>query len=111
MTRVRDTLFGRPLPTDEQYIQQIGPRAGVPVLGLDALASASYGPEAALTALIALGATANIYILPITATILVLLVLLFCRTTRRAAYPGGGGSFTVAKENLRPALPRDASIQ
>ena len=110
MTRVRDTLFGRPLPTDEQYIQQIGPRAGVPVLGLDALASASYGPEAALTALIALGAT-NIYILPITATILVLLVLLFCRTTRRAAYPGGGGSFTVAKENLRPALPRDASIQ
>ena len=44
-----DYLFGRRLATDEEEHQQIGPLAGVPVLGLDALSSAAYGPEAALT--------------------------------------------------------------
>jgi hypothetical protein len=46
---VLDFLLGRPLSSDENLKEQVGPSAGVPVFGLDALSSAGYGPEAALT--------------------------------------------------------------
>src|ERR1039457_6631053 len=42
-----DYVFGRRLASDEEEEQKIGPLTGVPVLGLDALSSAAYGPEAA----------------------------------------------------------------
>ena len=44
-----DFIFGRRLTSEEEEQHKIGPIAGVPVLGLDALSSAAYGPEAALT--------------------------------------------------------------
>ncbi len=46
------TLLGRPLATSEEKENKMGVWTGVPTLGLDALSSASYGPEAALTILI-----------------------------------------------------------
>lgn len=54
-----DVLLGRPLASEEDSEQRVGVAAGVPTFGLDALGSAAYGPEAALTILIpaALGAT------------------------------------------------------
>jgi hypothetical protein len=51
-------LFGRSLASDEEGEQRVGVLAGIPMLGLDALGSAAYGPEAALTLLIPLGAPA-----------------------------------------------------
>jgi amino acid transporter len=96
-----DFVFGRRLTSDEEGEQQIGPLAGVPVLGLDALSSAAYGPEAALTLLLPLGALGLGYVVPISAIILaVLLVVYFSYRQTIEAYPGGGGSYTVAKENL-----------
>jgi amino acid transporter len=98
---LREFLFGRPLRTEEEQAEHLGPLAAVPVLGLDALASASYGPEAALTVLIPLGASASGYIGWITGFILlVLLAVFFSYRQTISAYPQGGGSFTVAKENL-----------
>jgi hypothetical protein len=47
-----DLLLGWPLASDEGRGEQIGSLVGVPVYGLDALSSAAYGPEAALTLLI-----------------------------------------------------------
>lgn len=71
------------------------------MLGLDALGSSSYGPEAALTVLIPLGAAASSYALPIIGLITALLIILFLSYRQTiAAYPNGGGSFTVAHENL-----------
>jgi amino acid transporter len=71
------------------------------MLGLDALGSAAYGPEAALTLLIPLGAAGLGYIGPISALIIaLLLVVYFSYRQTIAAYPHGGGSYTVAKENL-----------
>lgn len=94
-------LLGRRLASDEQEQQQIGPLAGIPVLGLDALASAAYGPEAALTVLIPLGALGIGYVGPILAVIIgVLFIVYFSYRQTIAAYPGGGGSYTVAKANL-----------
>ncbi len=51
-----DYLLGRRLATYEEGEQRVGVAAGIPMLGLDALGSAAYGPEAALTLLIPLGA-------------------------------------------------------
>ena len=64
-------------------------------------ASAAYGPEAALALLIPLGASGLAYIGPISTLIIVLLfVVYFSYRQTIAAYPHGGGSYTVAKENL-----------
>ena len=96
-----DLLFGRHLASAEEGEQRIGPLAGVPVLGLDALSSAAYGPEAALTLLLPLGALGLAYVVPITAIIVgVLLVVFFSYRQTIGAYPNGGGSYTVAKDNL-----------
>ncbi|MGB6076906.1 MAG: hypothetical protein WBG29_14835, partial [Candidatus Acidiferrales bacterium] len=68
-----DFLFGRPLRSSEERGQALGALGGIPVFGLDALSSAAYGPEAALTLLIPLGALSVIYIVPITLSIIGLL--------------------------------------
>jgi amino acid transporter len=96
-----DWLFGRHLTTSEEEGQRVGVAAGIPLLGLDALSSAAYGPEAAMTVLLALGAAGVGYIGPITLLIVGLLFLVYVSYRQTiAAYPGGGGSYTVAKENL-----------
>ena len=45
---ILDLLVGKPLRTAEERAEQVGPAAGIPIFGLDALSSAAYGPEAAL---------------------------------------------------------------
>lgn len=96
-----DVVFGRRLASTEEDEEKIGPLAGVAVLGLDALSSAAYGPEAALTLLLPLGALGLARVVPITGIIIaVLLVVYFSYRQTIAAYPNGGGSYTVAKENL-----------
>ena len=96
-----DFLFGRPLASRDQRAEKIGPVAGIPIFGLDALSSAAYGPEAALTLLIPLGAAGVAYILPITLSILALLTILYFSYRQTiAAYPSGGGSYIVARENI-----------
>jgi amino acid transporter len=96
-----DVFFGRRLASDEEGEQRVGVLAGIPMLGLDALGSAAYGPEAALTLLIPLGTAGLVYIGPISALIIaLLLVVYFSYRQTIAAYPLGGGSYTVAKENL-----------
>ena len=67
---ILDWIFGRPLSEHEQEGQRLSPVAGVPVLGLDALSSAAYGPEAALTLLLPLGAAGIGLVMPITALII-----------------------------------------
>src|SRR5581483_3883632 len=94
-------LFGRPLSSEEDRKERVGPAAGVPVFGLDALSSAAYGPEAALTVLLPLGMVGLTYIVPISNSIIVLpCIVYFSYMQTIPAYPTGGGSFTVASENL-----------
>ncbi len=98
---VADILLGKPLATSDERAEQVGPIAGIPIFGLDALSSAAYGPEAALTLLIPLGAAGVAYIVPVSASIIVLLAIVYFSYRQTiAAYPGGGGSYTVASENL-----------
>jgi amino acid transporter len=98
-----DVLFGRPLATTEERAERIGSGAGIPIFGLDALSSAAYGPEAALTLLIPLGAAGIASILPVSVSIIILLAIVYFSYRQTIeAYPTGGGSYTVARENLGP---------
>jgi len=98
---IQNLLFGRPLATSEERAEHIGPIAGIPIFGLDALSSAAYGPEAALTLLIPLGLMGVHYIVPISAAIVGLLFIVFFSYRQTIdAYPHGGGSYTVASQNL-----------
>ena len=96
-----DVLLGRPLRSEEDAEQRVGVAAGVPTFGLDALGSAAYGPEAALTILIPAAAAGIAYVVPVSLVIIALLtVVYFSYRQTIDAYPNGGGSYTVASENL-----------
>jgi amino acid transporter len=98
---VLNFLLGRPLASFEEGSEQIGVAKGIPIFGLDALASAAYGPEAALTILIPLGIAGLAYIPAISFAIIILLgIVFFSYRQTIAAYPQGGGSYIVARQNL-----------
>jgi amino acid transporter len=96
-----DMVVGKPIRSSDERAEQIGPAQGIPIFGLDALSSAAYGPEAALSLLIPLGLLGVRYIVPISAAIITLLVIVYFSYRQTiAAYPSGGGSYTVARFNL-----------
>src|SRR5271155_4630515 len=108
-----DSIIGKPLATSEERAEHIGVAAGIPIFGLDGLTSAAYGPEAAMTLLIPLGIAGVEYGWRIIAAILVLLTIVYFSYRQTiAAYPGGGGSYTVASENLgeKPGLLAAAAL-
>ncbi|MCL2660552.1 MAG: APC family permease, partial [Acidobacteriaceae bacterium] len=96
-----NVLLGRPLATSEDRAQRVGLAAGIPIFGLDALTSSAYGPEAAMTLLIPLGIASINHIVPVITAILILMAIVyFSYRQTLEAYPSGGGSYTVASENL-----------
>jgi amino acid transporter len=98
---ILDLIVGKPIKTSDERAEQIGIQEGIPIFGLDALSSAAYGPEAALSLLIPLGLLGVQYIVPISAAIITLLVIVYFSYRQTiAAYPSGGGSYTVARFNL-----------
>ena len=98
---ILDLVVGKPISTSDERAEQIGPVQGIPIFGLDGLSSAAYGPEAALSLLIPLGLLGVRYIVPISAAIITLLVIVYFSYRQTiAAYPSGGGSYTVARFNL-----------
>lgn len=94
-------LLGRPLANSEEKSESLSVMTGVPVLGLDALASTGYGPEAALTVLLPLGVLGLRYMpFIVLAVVLELTMLYLSYQQTAAAYPDGGGAYIVAKDNL-----------
>ena len=98
---ILDLVVGKPIKTTDERAEQIGPAQGIPIFGLDGLSSAAYGPEAALSLLIPLGLLGVRYIVPVSAAIITLLIIVYFSYRQTiAAYPSGGGSYTVARFNL-----------
>jgi amino acid transporter len=94
-------VLGRRLANRESKERKIGAFEGVPAMGLDGLGSSAYGPEAALTVLIPLGAASLHYIGWVMAPTVALLAILFVSYRQTiAAYPGNGGAYIVARQNL-----------
>jgi len=94
-------LIGRRLANREGEDRKLTAIEGVPAMGLDGLGSSAYGPEAALTIMIPLGAAGLSHIGPVMIAILLLLAVLFVSYWQTIeAYPTSGGAYTVSKENL-----------
>jgi hypothetical protein len=94
-------LIGRPLQTADAPHQTIGKTIGLAVFASDALSSTAYASQEILGVLAAVGTLAFGYIFPISLAIAVLLsiVVISYRQTIHA-YPGGGGAYIVARDNL-----------
>ncbi len=91
----------------------LGVGGGLAALSLDALSSVAYGPEAMMVVLVAAGAAALKYTVPLTIVIVAMLGLLVISYTQVIdAYPEGGGAYSVSKANLGrwPSLLAAASV-
>ncbi len=82
---LRDAILGKPLASSEEAKEELTVLTGVPVLGLDALASTGYGPEAALTILLPLGVLGLRYYPTIVLAIVVKLATLYLSYRQTAA--------------------------
>jgi len=94
-------LFGRPLASDRLEHERLNKKTALAVLSSDAISSVAYATEQTLLVLAVLGTAALQYVIPISAVIVGLLVLVAISYRQTIfAYPAGGGSYTVSKENL-----------
>jgi amino acid transporter len=100
-SRVKRLLFGRPLPSERLEHERLSKKTALAVLSSDAISSVAYATDQILFVVAVLGAAALSYVVPISAVIVALLVLVGLSYRQTIfAYPAGGGSYTVAKDNL-----------
>jgi amino acid transporter len=96
-----DAILGKPIADEEARKEKLSVTTGVPVLGLDALASTGYGPEAALTVLATAGLAGVRYFWVIALCVVAQLASLYFSYRQTAeTYPNGGGAYNVAKDNF-----------
>jgi amino acid transporter len=94
-------LIGRPLQTADAPHQTIGKAIGLAVFAADALSSTAYATQESLGVLAAAGTLALGYVFPVSIAIVVLLAIVTISYEQTVhAYPGGGGSYIVARDNL-----------
>ena len=100
--RAKRLLVGRPLASERLEHEKLSKTTALAVLSSDAISSVAYATEQILFVLAVLpGVAATAYVFPISVVIVALLVLVGLSYRQTIfAYPGGGGSFTVAKDNL-----------
>ena len=94
-------FIGRPLSTADAPHQTIGKVVGLAVFASDALSSTAYATQEILGVIAAAGAIAYGYLFPISLAIVTLLVIVTISYEQTIhAYPGGGGAYIVARDNL-----------
>src|SRR5437667_3194969 len=94
-------LVGRPLPTADAPHQAIGKAVGLAVFASDALSSTAYATQEILIVLAAAGSVAFAHAFPIAVAIVLLLAIVTVSYEQTIhAYPGGGGAYIVARDNL-----------
>jgi amino acid transporter len=94
-------FIGHPLSLADAAHETIGRVVGLAVFSSDALSSVAYGPQEMMTILIVAGMGALTNALPLVIAIVVLLAILtFSYEQTIHAYPGGGGAYIVARDNL-----------
>ncbi len=98
---LRRALLGRPIATAHAAQQRLPKWIALPVFASDAISSTAYATEEILIALLLAGTAALSASLPIAAAIVLLLAIVtFSYQQTMLAYPGGGGAYVVARENL-----------
>lgn len=101
LDRLKNFLFGDPLPTSAHEEERLSNPEALAILSSDALSSVAYASQEIVLVLSLAGAAALQYTLPITAMIVLLMVIVgvsYSQTIK--AYPLGGGSYRVSHDNL-----------
>ncbi len=103
--KLGELILGRPLMTDEASHQSIGKGVALAVFASDALSSVAYATQEILIVLAGaatiIGAGVYGYSIPIAAAIVFLLAILTISYRQTIfAYPGGGGAYIVARDNI-----------
>jgi amino acid transporter len=94
-------LIGRPLSTADAPHQTIGKAVGLAVFASDALSSTAYATQEILGVLAAVSIMATGYVFAVSLAIVVLLAIVTISYEQTIhAYPGGGGAYIVARDNL-----------
>jgi amino acid transporter len=97
----RKWLIGNPLATADAPHQTIGKLIGLAVFSSDAMSSVAYGPQELMMMLAAAGVASLTYSLPLVMGIVALLAILTISYEQTIhAYPNGGGSYIVSRDNL-----------
>ena len=105
----RTWLIGRPLPTADASHQTVGKAIGLAVFASDALSSTAYATQEMLVVLAAAGTMAFGAVFPISIAIVALLAIVTLSYEQTIhSYPGGGGSYIVARDNLGELPARTA---
>ncbi len=99
--QLRRVIFGKPISEHMAALERLNPVRALAILSSDALSSVAYGTEASLAVLLAAGVGAlriNVWI----GLAIALLMIIVGNSYRQTifAYPRGGGSYTVARQNL-----------
>jgi amino acid transporter len=98
---VKRAFIGRPLKSTHAEQERLSRFKALAVLSSDAISSVAYATEAILINLVAAGSSALGLTLPISLVIIALLAIVAISYRQTIpAYPNGGGSYIVAKENL-----------
>lgn len=98
---VRFALFGRPLETEAEHGERLSKKTGLGVLASDNISSSAYATEEAARVLALAGTGVLVLVVPISLAIVgVLAVVVLSQTQVIRTYPGGGGSYAVAKGEL-----------
>ncbi len=111
--RLRRFLIGEPIATIQEAEERLDKKRALAVLSSDALSSVAYGTEAAMRILILAGVAALALTLPISLVIALLLIVVAASYEQIiGAYPGGGGAYVVALDNLgvTPGLTAAAAL-
>jgi amino acid transporter len=97
-------LIGRPLQTADAPHQTIGKAIGLAVFASDALSSTAYATQEIMVILAVAGTMAFGYVFPISLAIVALMTIVTISYEQTIhAYPGGGGAYIVARDNLGEA--------
>jgi len=99
--KLRTSIFGHPLATQNAEESKVGVFGGIPVFGSDIISSEGYAPDEILYVLLLAGSLGYAYVLKISLAIVLLVISIFL-VYRKAIqkYPEGGGSYTIAKAYL-----------
>jgi amino acid transporter len=97
----RSRLIGSPLSTADAPHQTIGKAVGLAVFASDALSSTAYATQEIMIILAVAGSGALRYVFPIALAIVTLMIIVTISYEQTIhAYPGGGGAYIVARDNL-----------
>jgi amino acid transporter len=110
LSQLKQLVVGRPIPSHLAHNERLSRVTGLALLSSDPLSSVAYATEEILRVLVIGGAAALTFAAPVALTIsAILAMVVFSYRQTIHAYPGGGGAYIVAKDNIGPTAAQTAA--